>query len=62
MLATILGEPIFTLAIVERRWQPVRIAGFALSLAGLALVVFRGIGDGGLSLRASRARSPRSSR
>ena len=50
VLATILGvQPIFTLAIVERRWQPVRI-GAALSLAGLALVVFRGIGDGGLSL------------
>ena len=28
VLATILGvQPIFTLAIVERRWQPVRIAG-----------------------------------
>ncbi|AOI84232.1 DMT family transporter [Burkholderia cepacia] len=44
VLATILGvQPILTLALVERRWQPVRIAG-------LALVVCRGVGDGGLSL------------
>ncbi|KVD46277.1 multidrug DMT transporter permease [Burkholderia sp. ABCPW 11] len=55
VLATILGvQPILTLAIVERRWQPVRIAGLALSLAGLALVVGRGVsgmngGKGGLS-------------
>ncbi|AOI80235.1 DMT family transporter [Burkholderia sp. NRF60-BP8] len=55
VLATILGvQPILTLAIVERRWQPVRIAGLALSLAGLALVVGRGVSDmsggkGGLS-------------
>ncbi|NTZ88828.1 DMT family transporter [Burkholderia metallica] len=52
VLATILGvQPILTLAIVERRWQPVRIAGLALSLAGLALVVGRGVssGTGGLS-------------
>ncbi|MBZ5793205.1 DMT family transporter [Burkholderia contaminans] len=52
VLATILGvQPILTLAIVERRWQPVRIAGLALSLAGLALVVCRGAsgGAGGLS-------------
>ena len=32
VLATILGvQPIFTLAIVERRWQPVRIAGRAVA-------------------------------
>ncbi|AOJ26427.1 DMT family transporter [Burkholderia seminalis] len=52
VLATILGvQPILTLAIVERRWQPVRVAGLALSLAGLALVVCRGAsgGAGGLS-------------
>ncbi|MDR8076828.1 DMT family transporter [Burkholderia cenocepacia] len=52
VLATILGvQPILTLAIVERRWQPVRIAGLALSLTGLALVVGRGVsgGAGGLS-------------
>ncbi|MCA8036351.1 DMT family transporter [Burkholderia arboris] len=52
VLATILGvQPILTLAIVERRWQPARIAGLALSLAGLALVVGRGVsgGTGGLS-------------
>ncbi|MDI9694882.1 DMT family transporter [Burkholderia cenocepacia] len=54
VLATILGvQPILTLAIVERRWQPVRIAGLALSLTGLALVVGRGVsgGTGGLSAR-----------
>ncbi|RBL66934.1 EamA family transporter, partial [Pseudomonas sp. MWU13-2625] len=40
VLATILGvQPILTLAIVERRWQPVRVAGLALSLAGLALML-----------------------
>ncbi|MEB2540146.1 DMT family transporter [Burkholderia cenocepacia] len=52
VLATILGvQPILTLAIVERRWQPVCIAGLALSLTGLALVVGRGVsgGTGGLS-------------
>ncbi|HFT8010680.1 TPA: DMT family transporter [Burkholderia cenocepacia] len=52
VLATILGvQPILTLAIVERRWQPVRIAGLALSLTGLALVVGRSVsgGTGGLS-------------
>ncbi|AJY14218.1 DMT family transporter [Burkholderia dolosa] len=51
VLATILGvQPILTLAIVERRWQPTRIAGLALSLAGLALVVCRGVGDAGLPI------------
>ncbi|AJY19399.1 DMT family transporter [Burkholderia multivorans] len=46
VLATILGvQPILTLAFVERRWQPMRVAGLALALAGLALVVCRGIGD-----------------
>ncbi len=49
VLATILGvQPILTLAIVERRWQPVRIAGLALSLAGLALIVCRGVGGASL--------------
>ncbi|WP_175877710.1 DMT family transporter [Burkholderia sp. BCC0097] len=47
VLATILGvQPILTLAIVERHWQPVRIAGLALSLIGLALVVGRGVSGG----------------
>ncbi|PRF39821.1 EamA family transporter [Burkholderia multivorans] len=46
VLATILGvQPILTLAFVERRWQPMRVAGLALALAGLALVVCRGVGD-----------------
>ncbi|RQQ30909.1 DMT family transporter [Burkholderia stagnalis] len=45
VLATILGvQPILTLAFVERRWQATRIAGLGLALAGLALVVCRGIG------------------
>ncbi|WP_063550662.1 DMT family transporter [Burkholderia territorii] len=49
VLATILGvQPILTLAIVERRWRPMRIAGLGLSLAGLALVVCRGVGGAGL--------------
>ncbi|KVT78555.1 multidrug DMT transporter permease [Burkholderia territorii] len=49
VLATILGvQPILTLAIVERRWRPMRVAGLALSLAGLALVVCRGVGGAGL--------------
>ncbi|KWA13078.1 multidrug DMT transporter permease [Burkholderia territorii] len=49
VLATILGvQPILTLAIVERRWRPMRVAGLALSLTGLALVVCRGVGGAGL--------------
>ncbi|MGU7783406.1 DMT family transporter [Burkholderia sp. PU8-34] len=45
ILATILGvQPILTLAIVERRWQPARVAGLGLALAGLALIVCRGTG------------------
>ncbi|KVV58422.1 multidrug DMT transporter permease [Burkholderia territorii] len=49
VLATILGvQPILTLAIVERRWRPMRVAGLGLSLAGLALVVCRGVGGAGL--------------
>ncbi|HEM7810930.1 DMT family transporter [Burkholderia multivorans] len=51
VLATILGvQPILTLAFVERRWQPMRAAGLALALAGLALVVCRGIGDARLPM------------
>ncbi|PRF34468.1 DMT family transporter [Burkholderia multivorans] len=51
VLATILGvQPILTLAFVERRWQPVRVAGLALALAGLALVVCRGVGDARLPM------------
>ncbi|WP_175725398.1 DMT family transporter [Burkholderia ambifaria] len=51
VLATILGvQPIVTLAMVERRWQPTRVAGLGLSLAGLALVVGRGVGGAGLPI------------
>ncbi|KWC19487.1 DMT family transporter [Burkholderia ubonensis] len=41
-------QPILTLAWVERRWQATRIAGLALALAGLALVVCRGVGGADL--------------
>ncbi|MCO8645832.1 DMT family transporter [Burkholderia multivorans] len=51
VLATILGvQPILTLAFVERRWQPMRVTGLALALAGLALVVCRGVGDARLPM------------
>lgn len=51
VLATILGvQPILTLAIVEQRWRPMRVAGLGLSLAGLALVVCRGVGGTGLPI------------
>ncbi|MBU9489538.1 DMT family transporter [Burkholderia multivorans] len=51
VLATILGvQPILTLAFVERRWQPMRVAGLALALVGLALVVCRGVGDARLPM------------
>ncbi|EKS9914257.1 DMT family transporter [Burkholderia multivorans] len=51
VLATILGvQPILTLAFVERRWQPMRVAGLALALAGLELVVCRGVGDARLPM------------
>ncbi|MCO8592304.1 DMT family transporter [Burkholderia multivorans] len=51
VLATILGvQPILTLAFVERRWQPMRVAGLALALAGLALVVCRGVGGARLPM------------
>ncbi|MBU9126565.1 DMT family transporter [Burkholderia multivorans] len=51
VLATILGvQPILTLAFVERRWQPMRVAGLALALAGLALVVCRSVGDARLPM------------
>ncbi|PRE15046.1 DMT family transporter [Burkholderia multivorans] len=51
VLATILGvQPILTLAFVERRWQPMRVVGLALALAGLALVVCRGVGDARLPM------------
>ncbi|KVP91316.1 multidrug DMT transporter permease [Burkholderia ubonensis] len=49
VLATILGvQPILTLAWVERRWQATRIAGLALALAGLALVVCHSVGGADL--------------
>ncbi len=43
VLATLLGvQPILTLALLERRWSGPRLAGLALALSGLGLVVYRG--------------------
>jgi drug/metabolite transporter (DMT)-like permease len=50
VLATLLGvQPILTLAWLERRWSSARVAGLALALAGLGLVVYRGGGTASLS-------------
>lgn len=47
VLATLLGvQPILTLVLLERRWPWPRLAGLALALLGLGLVVYRSI-DGG---------------
>jgi drug/metabolite transporter (DMT)-like permease len=44
VLATVLGvQPILTLLFVERRFSAVRLAGLALALCGLILIVYRGI-------------------
>lgn len=44
VLATVLGiQPILTLLIVERRFAPQRLAGLAIALGGLAVVVFDSI-------------------
>ncbi|WP_438859626.1 DMT family transporter [Achromobacter spanius] len=45
VLATLLGaQPILTLALMERRYEPARIAGLLLALAGLVMVVYQSIG------------------
>ncbi|MBD2913874.1 DMT family transporter, partial [Burkholderia pseudomallei] len=47
ILATILGvQPILTLAVLERRMSPARLAGLALALTGLSLVVYRSAAGG----------------
>ncbi|MBB6093696.1 drug/metabolite transporter (DMT)-like permease [Povalibacter uvarum] len=44
VLATVLGvQPILTLLFVERRFSAMRLAGLALALCGLILIVYRGI-------------------
>lgn len=44
VLATVLGvQPILTLLLVERRFSAPRLAGLALALCGLILIVYRGI-------------------
>src|SRR5690606_1719892 len=44
LLATILGvQPILTLALTERRFSLTRVAGLALSLTGLILVVYQSL-------------------
>ncbi|WP_447981845.1 DMT family transporter [Achromobacter kerstersii] len=45
VLATLLGaQPILTLAVMERRYSPARLAGLLLALSGLVMVVFQSIG------------------
>lgn len=45
VLATLLGaQPILTLALMERRYEPARITGLLLALAGLVMVVYQSIG------------------
>lgn len=45
MLATLLGvQPILTLMLLERRFAALRLAGLALALGGLVLVVWQSIG------------------
>ncbi len=45
VLATLLGaQPILTLAVMERRYSPPRLAGLLLALCGLAMVVSQSIG------------------
>jgi drug/metabolite transporter (DMT)-like permease len=44
VLATLLGaQPILTLALMERRYAPARMAGLFLALCGLVLVVYQSI-------------------
>ncbi|MFD4836883.1 DMT family transporter [Achromobacter sp. NPDC058515] len=44
VLATLLGaQPILTLALMERRYPPARLAGLLLALCGLVMVVYQSI-------------------
>lgn len=48
VMATIMGvQPILTAVLVERSRSGSRMFGLSLGLAGLVLVVYQGIGDGG---------------
>lgn len=45
VLATLLGaQPILTLALMERRYPPARLAGLFLAMCGLVMVVYQSIG------------------
>ena len=51
VLATLLGvQPILTLMLLERRFAALRLAGLALALGGLVLVVWQSIGLARFSL------------
>ena len=51
VLATLLGaQPILTLALLERRFAPRRLAGLLLCLGGLGMVMFQSIGMARFSL------------
>jgi drug/metabolite transporter (DMT)-like permease len=51
VLATVLGaQPILTLLLVERRFSLARVAGLALAMTGLVLVVYQGIGLSGMPI------------
>ncbi|MDH2433717.1 DMT family transporter [Pokkaliibacter sp. MBI-7] len=51
VLATVLGaQPVLTLALLERRFQPVRLLGLLLAIAGLVLVVWQSITQAHFSL------------
>ena len=51
VLATLLGaQPILTLALLERRFPPLRLAGLLLALCGLGMVMFQSIGMARFSL------------
>ncbi|MDD0977348.1 DMT family transporter [Pseudomonas fontis] len=51
IMATVMGvQPILTVALIERQRSPSRVFGLCLGLAGLVMVVYQGIGSGGVSL------------
>lgn len=51
VMATVMGvQPILTVMLIERRRSLARLFGLGLGLTGLVLVVWQGIGLGGMSL------------
>ncbi|PWB34705.1 EamA family transporter [Pseudomonas sp. SDI] len=51
IMATVMGvQPILTVAIIERQRSFRRVFGLCLGLAGLVMVVYQGLGLGGISL------------